>query len=137
VLDKEPLEYFPKMINPIERKRIKKLPGKSMHEDIEVVPRAGNARRDDDAPKREEMLQKDVHDEANLVLDANNAGHEAVKKSNGILPDSETDKYTKKIQSSDNKSSIRSKAKIYNYRDSEGRLVITNYSLSKTNTKKR
>jgi hypothetical protein len=100
-------EYFPKKIHPIKSKHIIKVLGKGLHKHIEIAPRAGGARQSYEALDKEEMLQKDVHGK------------------------------TKKTQTSDNKSNIRSIAKIYKYRDSEGRLVITNYSLSKSNAKKK
>ena len=88
-------------------KPIKEVRAESLHTDIEKAPKADGARQSYQALKKEDMLQKDIHVEI------------------------------KKTQSSDNKSSIRSKVKIYKYRDDEGRLVITNYSLSKKNTKKK
>ncbi|MGB6867730.1 MAG: hypothetical protein WBE11_18760 [Candidatus Aminicenantaceae bacterium] len=88
-------------------KPIKEVRAEGLHTDIEKAPSADGARQSYQALKKEDMLQKGIHSE------------------------------TKKTQSSDNKSSIRSKAKIYKYRYSEGRLVITNYSLSKSDTKKK
>jgi len=132
----KPGEYFLKKLHSFKRKRIKEVRRKGLHKDIEKTLRTGGERRSHEALKKEDiLLLKDIHGETNLVLDAYNASQEAIKKYNGIPPYPETDNYTRKIQSSDNKLIIRSKAKIYKYRDSEGRLVITNYYLYKSNTK--
>lgn len=131
----EPSAYFLKKLHTITRKRIKEVLRKGLHTDIEKTPRAGGERRSHEALKKEDILPKDIHGETNLVLDAYKASQEAVKKYNGIPPYPETDNYTRKIQSSDNKLIIRSKAKIYKYRNSEGRLVITNYYLDKSNAR--
>jgi len=133
----DPGAYFLEKLHSTEIKRIKEILRKGLHQDIEKTPEAGGERRSHEVLKKEDMLPmpKIVHGEKNLVLDADKASQEAVKKYNRIPPYPETDNYTRKIQSSDNKMIIRSKAKIYKYRNSEGRLVITNYYLCKSNTK--
>lgn len=79
-----------------------------------------------EAPESDDMQHKDIHIETNMVATAYNAGQEAIKKYNGIPSYSEADNNKRKIQPSDKQPVIRSKAKIYKFRDSEGRLVITN-----------
>ncbi len=117
-------------------KPISEVGGESFSMGIELTPRVGDTKRFPKALKKEDMLPKDIHGETNLVLDAYNVGQEAVKKYNGIQPYPETNDNMRETQSSDNKPIIRSKAKIYKYRNSEGRLVITNYYLYKSNTNK-
>jgi hypothetical protein len=99
--------------------------------------RVRSTRRFPEALKKEDMLHKDIHGKTNLVLPATNAGREAVKKYNRIPPYPETNDNMRETQSSDTKRILRSKAKIYTYRDSEGRLVITNYYRYKSKTKKK
>jgi hypothetical protein len=90
-----------------------------------------------EAWKKENMHHKDIHGKEDLVLPANRAGLKAVNKDIGIQPHPGTNDNMRETQSSDNKRSIRSKTKIYTYRNSEGELVITNYYLSKSNTNKK
>jgi hypothetical protein len=90
-----------------------------------------------EALRNEDTLHEDIPGEAYLVPAASNVGQEAVKKYNEIPPYPETDNHIRKIQSSDKKPIIRSKAKIYKFRDSEGRLVITNDYLYKSNANKK
>ncbi len=98
---------------------------------------AGGTMRFPEARKKENMQHKDIPRKENLVLPANKAGLKAVNKDNGIQPYPGTNDNMRESQSSDNKRIIRSKTKIYTYRDSEGKLVITNYYLSKSDTNKK
>jgi hypothetical protein len=113
-----------------------KVLGKGLHKDIEKTPNADTTSQSSEALNKENMVYKDIDGETTQVPAASNSGQKAVNKDNGFPPYSETKDNVRETQSSDNKSNIRSKAKIYKYRDSEGRLVITNYSLSKSNTNK-
>ena len=90
-----------------------------------------------EALEKNDMQHKEIQEETNSILTASNASRKPVKKENGIPPSPETDNNTRKIQSSDNKRIVRSKAKIYSYRDSDGRLVFTNYCRSKSKTNKK
>ncbi len=69
-----------------------------------------------EAPEKDDIRHKETQGEKNQVL-------------------ASTDDSTKKRQTSDPKRNIRSKAKIYSYRDSEGRLVFSNYGRSKSKKK--
>ena len=70
-----------------------------------------------------------------FVLAAYNAGQQAVKKYGGIPPYPETRNYIEKVKASYQKSTIRTRTKIYKYYDTSGKVVLTNshylYSLNK------
>ncbi len=74
-----------------------------------------------------------------FVLAAYNAGQTAVKKYGGIPPYPETKNYIEKVMNSYPKSFIKTRSKVYKYRDSSGRIVFTNchylYSSNKTTDK--
>jgi hypothetical protein len=71
-------------------------------------------------------LKVNYGDDLKLLLAAYNAGEEAVKKYGDIPPYPETKKYIKKIMSSLNTPSPKSRTRIYKFYDSSGRLVLTN-----------
>ena len=67
--------------------------------------------------------------ENDLVLAAYNAGPEAVKKYKGVPPYPETVQYIKRVKSywnPDQSFSSKINKKIFSFRDSSGRLIITN-----------
>jgi hypothetical protein len=118
-------------------KPIKGAQGEDLFMGVESTHRAGGTMRPPEAQKKENMQHKDVHGKKNLALPARKAGLKTVNKDSGIQPHHETDDNLRGIQSSDNERIIRPKTKIYTYRDSEGKLVITNYYFSKSNTDKK
>ncbi len=61
-----------------------------------------------------------------LILAADNAGQEAIKKYKGIPPYPETINYIEKVKSSYGRQDVHTRTIIYTYRDKEGRLVLTN-----------
>lgn len=126
--------------NPPWRNRIPNLI-KKIREDnsltgMESTSNPGNKTRFPEASKKENIPRKVPHIETNLVRADTRTGREVAQKENGTPPYPETADNVREAQSFDNKLIIRSKAKIYTYRDSEGRLVVTNYFHSKSKTNK-
>jgi len=61
-----------------------------------------------------------------FALAAYNAGHKAVKKYDGVPPYPETKKYVQDIKRNLRLDALAKKTKIYEYRDKQGRVVVTN-----------
>ncbi|MGD8538937.1 MAG: hypothetical protein PVI66_09485 [Candidatus Aminicenantes bacterium] len=118
-------------------KPIREAQGEDLLVGIESTNRAGGTMRFSEARKKENMQHKGIHGKEDLVLSTSKASLKAVNKDNGIQPHPGTNDNMRVTQPSDKKRIIRSKTKIYTYRDSEGKLVVTNYYLSKSNTNKK
>jgi hypothetical protein len=89
-----------------------------------------------EAPSNAVVRSTEKKEETDQVSVAAEHSREAEKIYNEIPHDPERDSKSKKIHTSDPKRIIRSKVKIYSYRDSEGRLVLTNYSRCRKRAKR-
>jgi hypothetical protein len=104
--------------------------------------RAGDLKQHLYDPMIEQLMPPEIPGDMHLALTAKNTRSEAVKKNSKIPSYSaNSDHRTRKPSSADRpvisyKSTNRSKAKIYKYRDRNGRLVITNYYFPKRKTAK-
>jgi hypothetical protein len=138
VMDNPFLIMFPdnRSAEPNDTVRIPERPDDFGNYSFERPHRERDTKRFPKALNKEDIWHKDTDGETNQVLTAPNSGRKAVNKDNGTPPYPGTNDNMRETQSSDNKPIIRSKAKIYTYRDSEGRLVITNYYRSKSNANK-
>lgn len=90
-----------------------------------------------EAPKKEEKLYKGARRETKQGNSTSIEDRKAVERDSGIPASTENEDRINEIQLSDPKRIIRSKAKIYSYRDSRGRLVFTNYCCSKIKPQKK
>jgi soluble lytic murein transglycosylase-like protein len=72
-----------------------------------------------------DMLEE-FDNKLDLALAAYNAGHKAVKKFDGVPPYPETKKYVQEVKRNFRLETLSKKTKIYEYRDKQGRVVITN-----------
>jgi soluble lytic murein transglycosylase-like protein len=72
-----------------------------------------------------DMLEE-FDNKLDLALAAYNAGHKAVKKYDGVPPYPETKKYVQEVKRNLRLETLSKKTKIYEYRDKQGRVVITN-----------
>jgi hypothetical protein len=84
-----------------------------------------------------DMQQPEATGGANQDFVAPQSIRKAVKADKGIRHNPEDVSETEQKRSSDTKLINRSKAKIYTYRDSKGRLVFTNYAGKKSRTNKK
>ena len=116
---------------------IKAIQGEDLPAGIESTHRADRTSQFSETLNKEIMLHKNAGGETGQVLTASNSGRMAVNKDNGIQSYPESTDNKKETQSFDNKLILRSKTKIYTYRDSEGRLVVTNYCRYKNKTNKK
>jgi soluble lytic murein transglycosylase-like protein len=71
-------------------------------------------------------LFRTYQDDLDMILAAYNAGPEALKKYSGIPPYPETLRYIRKVKALFEGEGGRARTKIYRFRDSSGRLVLTN-----------
>lgn len=94
----------------------------------EKSPGARDTARFLENPETDEMLCKENQGKASVVFASDSTGRKTVKKGEGISLRPDTDDNAANVQPSDYERNTSKKAKIYAYRDSDGRLVFTNYS---------
>ncbi len=71
-------------------------------------------------------LFRTYQDDLDMILAAYNAGPEALKKYSGIPPYPETLRYIRKVKTLFTGEGGRARTKIYQFKDSQGRVVLTN-----------
>ena len=71
-------------------------------------------------------LSRAYEDDLDSILAAYNAGPEALKKYNGIPPYPETTRYIRKVKALYTGQGGQTRTHIYRFRDSQGRLILTN-----------
>jgi len=83
-------------------------------------------------------LSRIYEDDLDRILAAYNAGPEALKKYSGIPPFPETTRYIRKVKALYSGQGGRFRTRIYRFRDSQGRMIMTNdknyYLMNKSRT---